>query len=175
MAWYGFPIIALATIGFCVWLYYRRHHVKAWGQEVQVARARELFGLQRERMEHLFLQAAANTGKPRGLRWVKCAFELELVLARERQTKQLVGLVPVTISFEAVEGGDMEGVAAVGNLRNATAVFAFNGGQWQTAGKAVFNLNPPEVLQHFQKEYEPVETRTVAAIQMSANGQQIGP
>jgi hypothetical protein len=102
------------------------------------------------------MKAASASGKPRGLRWVHCGFEPELTFARERLTKQLVGLVPVTIQFEAVEGSDMEGLAAVGNLRNATAVFAFTGGQWQTTGKAVFNLNPPEVLHHFQKDYEPV-------------------
>src|SRR5262249_8370258 len=140
-----------------VWLFRRRRHMHAWGREVQIARARELFALQHERLEAIFMKAANATGKPRGLRWVHCAFEKEVLLARERQSKQIVGMVPVTIQFEAIEGGDMEGVAAVGNLRNATALFAFVSGQWQTAGKAVFNLNPPEVLHRFEKEYEAAE------------------
>ena len=157
MHWLWIVLAVFVLAGVSIWLFRRRRTVHAWGREVQIARARESFALQRERLHGIFMQAASATGKPRGLRWVQCDFEPDLTLARERQTKQLIGLVPVTIRFEAVEGGDMEGVAAVGNLRNATAVFAFTTGQWQTIGKAVFNLNPPEVLHHFQKEYEPVQ------------------
>jgi hypothetical protein len=124
------------------------------GKEIQIERARELFVLQRERLEAHFLTAAAATGKPRGLIWKDCAFEREVELARERQTGQLVLLVAVTIQFEAVPGSDMEGLPAVGNLRNASAVFFFQRGQWLTVGKAVFNLNPLEVLQHFHNKYE---------------------
>jgi len=65
--------------------------------------------------------------------------------------------VPVTIQFEAIEGGDMEGLPAVGNLRNASAVFFFERGQWRTVGKAVFNMNPDEALVHFQNQYEPIK------------------
>jgi hypothetical protein len=132
--------------------------LKSWGKEIQTERARELFVLQRERLEARFVTAAAATGKPRGLRWKDCAFESELELARERGTGQLVALVPVTIQFEAVEGSDMEGLPAVGNLRNASAVFYFQRGQWLTVGKAVFNLNPVEVIQHFKNQYERVGT-----------------
>lgn len=134
--------------------------VRAWkplwlfGQEVQVERARELFRLQRERLEMQFQQAAASSGKPRGLRWKDCAFEPSFELARDRSSRQLVALVPVTISFEAIEGSDMEGLPAVGNLRNASAVFFFERGQWATAGKALFNLNPDEALEHLKKQYE---------------------
>ena len=80
-------------------------------------------------------------------------------------------MVPVTISFEAIEGSDMEGVAAVGNLRNATALFAFISGEWRTAGKAMFNLNPPEILERFQNEYEPVHPGEAHKRALSANGQ----
>jgi hypothetical protein len=130
--------------------------LRSLGKEIQVERARELFLLQRERLEAKFVTAASATGKPRGLRWKNCAFENEIELARQRKTGQLVALVPVTIQFEAVEGSDMEGLPAVGNLRNASAVFFFQRGQWLTAGKAVFNLNPAEVIQHFRKQYERV-------------------
>jgi hypothetical protein len=114
--------------------------------------------LQRELLEARFVTAASATGKPRGLRWKDCAFENELELARERGTGQLVALVPVSIRFEAIEGSDMEGLPAVGNLRNASAVFYFQRGQWLTVGKAVFNLNPVEVIQHFKNQYERVAT-----------------
>jgi hypothetical protein len=133
-----------------------RKSLKSLSKEIQVERARELFKLQRERIEAQFLTAAEATGKPRGLRWKDCAFEGEIQFARDRRSGELLALDPVVIQFEAVEGSDMEGVAAVGNLRNASAVFFFQRGQWQTSGKAVFNLNPTEVIEHFKNQYERV-------------------
>ena len=78
------------------------------------------------------------------------------VLARDRKTGEIVGLLPVTIQFEAIEGSDMEGLPAVGNLRNASAVFYYRHGAWRTAGKAVFNLNPDEAIEHFKDRYSPL-------------------
>ena len=79
-----------------------------------------------------------------------------LFATRDRRTGQLAALVGVTIRFEAVPGGDMEGLPAVGNLRNASAVFFFQGGQWHSVGKAIFNLNPAEAIDHFKNQYERV-------------------
>ena len=62
----------------------------------------------------------------------------------------LQAFVAVTISFEAIEGGPMEDVEAVGNLRAATAVFYFSGGAWHTDGRAIFNLNPTEAIAYCQ-------------------------
>ncbi|HZT79642.1 MAG TPA: hypothetical protein VFA26_05460 [Gemmataceae bacterium] len=124
---------------------------------VPVEQARRLFLMQREHLEAHFLRAANASGRPRGLRWKECDWEHEVLFARDRQSGELTALVGVTIRFEAVPGGDMEGVAAVGNLRNASAVFFFRGGRWQTQGKAVFNLNPGEALEHFKNQYERVE------------------
>ena len=77
-------------------------------------------------------------------------------LVREVRSGDLLALVPVTIAFEAIAGGPMEGVEAVGNLRTATAVFAFARGHWTTTGKAVFNLGPAETITHFGGQYERV-------------------
>jgi hypothetical protein len=145
--------ILLVGAVLAVWLW---RPLGRWGKEIQVERARELFRLQRERLEANFMSAAARSGKPRGLLWKDCDFEDTIELARERQTGRLVALVSVTIQFEAVEGSDMEGLPAVGNLRNASAVFYFDRGQWLTSGKAVFNLNPVEVIEHFKNQYEHV-------------------
>ena len=79
-----------------------------------------------------------------------------MLLARDRATGQLVALVGVTISFSAIEGGGMEDVEAVGNLRAATAVFNWNGRQWTTDGRAVFNLEPREVLDRYKDSLDPV-------------------
>src|SRR5438094_10504853 len=79
-------------------------------REFAAAHAREAYALERDRLHDQFLEVANATGKPRGLRWVDCEFGDGYELARDRQTRQLFALVPVTISFEAVEGGPMEGV-----------------------------------------------------------------
>jgi hypothetical protein len=152
--WFWIGVAAIIVTGVIVALAWRP--LKSLGQGIQVERARELFVLQRERLEAKFVTAASSSGKPRGLRWKDCGFENDIELAREKDTGKLVALVPVTIQFEAIEGSDMEGLPAVGNLRNASAVFYFERGHWLTAGKAVFNLNPGEVIQHFKNQYERV-------------------
>jgi hypothetical protein len=115
-----------------------------------------LFQQERPRLQKLFFDTAAASGKPRGLRWKECQFNDMIEWVREKATGRLHALVGVTISFEAIEGGDMEGVEAVGNLRNATAVFFFQDGEWKTAGRVVFNLNPDEAVAHFKDGYERV-------------------
>ena len=153
--WLWIVAVAILVVGLVLLLIRKR--LRSFGRVVQVEKARELFSLQRSRLEDLFLKSASASGKPRGLRWTGCTFEVDLALARERATGELLALVPVTIQFEAIEGGDMEGVEAVGNLRNASAVFFYQRGHWHTTGRAVFNLNPLEVIEHFKTRYEKVE------------------
>ena len=144
------PLLAAAFgLTYFFWLVGRRHAGR-------FESARALFHTQRQSLEKAFFQTASNTGKPRGLRWKACQWNDEIEWLRDKQTDQMMALVGVTISFEAIEGGDMEGIAAVGNLRNATAVFFVQGGAWQTSGRVVFNLNPGEAVAHFQAGYERV-------------------
>lgn len=152
MEWLWVGLLVALVLILAVVLVWRP--VRLFGREVQAERARELFRLQRERLEAHFVTAASATGKPRGLRWKDCSFDNQLELARDRHSGQIVALVPVTIQFEAIEGSDMEGLPAVGNLRTASAVFFFERGQWRTVGKAVFNMNPDEALEHFKNQYE---------------------
>ena len=130
--------------------------VYVWGRgpRLTVPQIQKQFLQQREHLEAAFFASAAASGKPRGLRWKNCEWESEVAFARERGTGRLAALVAVTIAFEAIEGGEMEGVAAVGNLRNASAVFFFDRGRWRTTGKAIFNLNPGEAIEHFKGQYE---------------------
>jgi hypothetical protein len=125
-------------------------------REPDPRRARALFDRQRPQLEQSFLQAASAAGKPRGLRWKALEWEPGAVLARERASGRLAALVGLTVQFEAVEGSDMEGLPAVGNLRNASAVFFFHGGAWHTTGKTLFNLNPDEILARLSDQYEPL-------------------
>jgi hypothetical protein len=140
------PLVFL--VGALVLLLWRR------APRLSVPELQRRFLQQREHLEAAFFTAAAASGKPRGLRWTNCEWESEVAFARERQTGRLAALVAVTVSFEAVEGGDMEGVEAVGNLRNASAVFFFDADRWRTTGKAIFNLNPGEAIEHFKGQYE---------------------
>jgi hypothetical protein len=73
------------------------------------------------------------------------------------KARQLFALVGVIISFEAIEGGGMEDVEAVGNLRSATAVFVYRDGAWGTDGRAIFNLDPAESLERFGAALKRVE------------------
>lgn len=126
-------------------------------REQALAKARSTFFLRREWLEAEFLKLAGLRGIPRGLRWSDVQFDDEVQFARDRKTSQLRALVAVTIRFEAIEGGDMEDVEAVGNLRAATAIFHYEHKKWVTNGRALFNLNPVEAIEHYRHELETVD------------------
>ena len=119
-------------------------------------RALQLFVRNQEKLEAAFFKAAAASGKPRGLEWTQCAFQQGVIMARDRANGQLVGLRAVTIGFKAIEGGGMEEVEAVGNLRAATALFTHDGRQWTTQGRAIFNLEPREVLERYKDSLDAI-------------------
>lgn len=109
----------------------------------------------REELEHRFFQQAAGAGVPRGLRWIRCEWLSTRSLLRDRSSQQVCLLVGVNISFEAIEGGDMEHVAAVSLIRDACAVFQLTPAGWQTTGRALFNMNPDEAQEKLAASYEP--------------------
>lgn len=115
------------------------------------------FHRQREWLEAEFFSIASQSGKPRDLNWVECEFEDDVAMARQRETGRLHAMVGVSVSFEAVEGGDLEDNPNVGNLRAATAVFLHDGSRWTTEGRVIFNLGPIEAIKHFQHELEMVD------------------
>ena len=123
-------------------------------RRLELQQAYDLFHLRREWLEAQFITAASNSGRPRGLEWVNCEFDDDVVFARDRQNGGLRAFTAVTISFEAIPGGGMEDVEAVGNLRAATAVFRCDEGTWTTDGRTIFNLNPQETIRHFGSELE---------------------
>lgn len=139
----------LASISLFRWSRRRR-------RELRMASARQEFRRRREWLEAYFIERAASSKRPRGLVWVDCEFADDVSFARDRATRNLRALVAVTVRFKAIEGGAMEGVEAVGNRREATAVFRFDGEKWESDGRAIFNLNPDETIRHFQHELEAV-------------------
>ena len=143
-------VLALFVLWGAIWTLRQRRQIKT---------AIPAFFPQREHLEAQFLQVASRLGKPRGLLWKSCDWDDQVVFAREVLSGKLNVLVAVTIHFEAVEGGDMERVEAVSLPRNASAVFFYEKGRWNTSGKAVFNLNPAEALEHFKGQYQQLEKR----------------
>lgn len=125
-------------------------------REIRTERARELFHLQRERLEAKFFDLARVTGKPRGLSWVDVEWDDDVKFVRDRRSGDIAGLVGITVQFEAVVGGGMEDNPNVSNLRDATAVFNFYRGQWITEGRVLFNMNPQVAIVRYQDQYEPV-------------------
>ena len=141
---------AVAAIALCL-------RTTASFRERAMANSRKQFYLRREWLEAEFLKLAGLRGIPRGLRWVDCDFDNPVQFARDRNSGQLRALVAATIRFEAIEGGGMEDVEAVSNLRAATAIFFYEGKKWTTSGRALFNLNPAEAIQHYRHELEMVD------------------
>lgn len=148
--WIAAALFAGLMVGVAlVWHPVRRHFRKQ-----ALARARRDFHRQRERLEAQFVRLASSSGKPRGLEWVRCDFDDDVVYARHRRSGEITAFVAVTVGFEAVEGGGMEHVEAVSNLRAATAVFRVKRGAWSTDGRTLFNLNPAEAVAYYQDNLE---------------------
>lgn len=149
--WIGLAIIfAIAVVATCI-------RASSMFREYSMDQARKKFHLRREWLEAEFIKLAGLRGIPRGLEWVECDFDNDVQFARDRNSRQLRALVATTIRFEAIEGGGMEDVEAVSNLRAATAIFFYERGKWTTSGRALFNLNPAEAIQHYRHELEMVD------------------
>lgn len=135
-----------------------RARLRGWRREELFSR----FLGQREMLQAEFLRAGAALGLPRGLCWKGAEWLPGAWLARDRQSGLYLMLLPAELRFEALEGGDMEDLPAVAQAKQATAVFFFAQGRWQTQGKTVFNLGPEEVLRHFAAQYEPMGAESTA-------------
>lgn len=147
--WFATGVVASAgiAIGYTAW---KRRPTRAQRDAQKFEVLRRAFHRERERVEAKFVELASSGGKPRGLRWKDCDFEDGVAYARDRKTGELCAFVAVTVSFEAIEGGGMEDVEAVGNLRAATAVFRHKDHHWTTDGRVIFNLKPVQAIAHFQ-------------------------
>ena len=113
-----------------------------------------------------FLALAAATGKPRGLSWQKLEFVNCWILIRDAQVADSSNSIrskssrtteskaaehftlihSVNLSFEAIEGSDMEDVAAVSTIRDGSAIFHYQNGRWGTGGRVFMNLAPETAM-----------------------------
>ncbi|MHC2066580.1 hypothetical protein ACYFX5_03835 [Bremerella sp. T1] len=139
-------VVIAGAWAVAVWIGRRRVRQNLLNQE----QAKRQFQLRREWLETEFMKAAAASGKPRGLRWVDCEFGNDVQYACDEENGLLRAFISVTVRFEAIEGGDMEDVAAVGNLRAATGVFEYTGNRWVANPRAIFNLSPNQAILHFK-------------------------
>ncbi len=156
--WFWLVLGGVVLVGFLIGgVLYAWPRMRERNMKVELDDARRTFHRRREWLEARFLSVNVQSGKPRGLRWVDCDFENDVAFARERRTGRLRALVGVSIQFEAVEGGPMEEVEAVGNRKAATVVFRLDGPDWEVDGRALFNLNPAQTIEQFQHELEEVE------------------
>jgi hypothetical protein len=99
-----------------------------------------------------FFELAAQSGKPRGLRWLSCDWLQELLIVVEQDSHLMSAFSSVNLGFEAIEGGDMEEVEAVSTIRDGSAVFHFQNDSWGSAGRVVFNMNPTLAAEHLIPE-----------------------
>lgn len=148
----GLWLIAGAILALMILFLLRRRQQRP--NEVQ--QAIRLFKLRREALEAKFVELAAARGIPRGLLWVRCDWKPEVSFARDLELGLLTAFVGVQIYFEAIEGGEMEEVEAVGHFREASAVFHYQHGVWGTGGKALFNMGPAEAVTRLAGQYESV-------------------
>ena len=121
-----------------------------------VSRAVSGFRIEREHLEAKFFDLARGRGIPRDLRWVECEWLEQVTFGRSVEDGMLTAFVGVNIRFEAVEGGDMEDVEAVGLIRDAAALFHYQHGRWGTGGRAMFNMDPQNAIERLAGQYEPV-------------------
>ncbi len=148
--------VVTVAAGLLVWSLLRRP-AKRYFQRREAERAVKRFKVQREAMEAKFFDLARSLGKPRGLRWIDCDWQRAATFARDTESGLLTAFVGVNIRFEAVEGGEMEDVAAVSTVRDAAAVFHYRQGRWGTGGRALFNMNPADAIERLGAQYAPVE------------------
>lgn len=128
--------------------------IRAARRAEQLARIQRDFHRQREQLEAKFIDRAAASGKPRGLTWTNVDFDDDVIYVRDRRDRSLKALVAIEVSFEAVEGGGMEEVEAVSNVRAATAEFLYDGTRWCTAGRVYFNLAPSATVKYLSADME---------------------
>ena len=147
---------ALAILAGVFWRKWRKAQLAA-KRQLAMLDLRESLQQDQASLSSAFLQAASATGKPRGLAWKHVELHGETAFATDRVTGELYAMIDSTVSFTAIEGGGMEEVEAVSNLRSATAVFVHRRGRWETDGRVVFNLDPRQSVEHYQESLELVE------------------
>lgn len=148
-----------ALVGLFGVFWFARRFFSAWSaarRQAETETAMKQFRMQREQLEAKFYDLARTSGKPRGLKWLDGDWQSDVTFARACDTGLLTAFVGLQIRFEAIEGSDMEGVAAVDTVRDAAAVFHYQRGRWGTGGRVLMNMNPSEAVTRLAGQFSPV-------------------
>jgi len=152
--WSMVALLIAVAAGLLGVLGFGRRLFASWAAARRQAETKD--ALQQFRMQRELLEAKFFGGKPRGLKWLDGDWQSEVTFARACDTGLLTAFVGLHIRFEAVEGGDMEGVAAVDTVRDAAAVFHYQRGRWGTGGRVLMNMNPAEAVIRLAGQFAPV-------------------
>ena len=112
-------------------------------------------------LQQHFFRIAAESGKPRDLKWLSIDWLDERIFARDHESGILNAYVNVNVKFEAVAGGDMEEVAAVSTVRDGSAVFHYIDGHWGIGGRVLFNISPDTVISSLEGEHTVVDATVI--------------
>lgn len=127
---------------------------KAPPQATPLAKAKQRFHVQRERLEAKFVKLASAHASPNAPQWTDCSFDDDVAYVRNRSTGELSAFVAVTIASEEQDTTARGASEAVGNLQAGTAVFRFDRDHWETDGRAILNLSPVEAVHRFGGDLE---------------------
>lgn len=154
MPWTGWPILAvLAGLGLAGgWVAVRGLRHLWW--LCRLPKARRQFHLQRERLEARFVKLAQSGTQPGAPRWVDCTFEDAVTYARNLLTGEISAFVGVTIELEPT--GQFSPFDGEELRRTGTAVFRYDGRQWHTDGRLIYDLSPQETIYFYKSDLKPL-------------------
>jgi len=151
MWWWTAGIAVLVFAWICLW-----RPMRAMSREVQFAKARKFFHVQRERLEAKFIHLASKRAKAVSPRCSDCTFADDVSYVRNRATGELSALVAIALAMEDPDSAASNNGDAVGNLQLGTAVFRFDRDHWETDGRAILNLSPSEAIRFYRNDLEKV-------------------
>ncbi|MCS7237187.1 MAG: hypothetical protein NZ899_02815 [Thermoguttaceae bacterium] len=154
MAGFWWPILALLGGLGCAggWMALRYLHHLWWMRRLR--RACRQFHLQRERLEARFIKLAQGRAQPGAPRWADCRFEDGVTYARNRLTGEISAFVGVSIELEPPS--QFAPIDREELLRSGTAVFRYDGRQWDTDGRLIYDLSPQEAIYFYKSDLKPL-------------------
>lgn len=123
-------------------------------------RARTLWEQSELELHDAFRELALSQSRARGIRWSSLEWNRELVFARDRHTGLITALAGFSVAFEPT--GLLEDEENASLVREATAVFHYQRGQWGTGGKTLFNMGPQLALARLSDQFEPLWPESLA-------------
>lgn len=140
-------VVVFLAAGMLVWW-----PMRASSRETRFADARRDFHFQRERLEIRFIQLAQAQAKDSAPQWMDCEFDDDVCYVRNRYTGELSAFVGARVFFSGID--DTVEPGQICGIREVTTVFRFDGQQWLTDGRAIFNLTPAEAVRFYERDLE---------------------